>query len=58
MAPQDTGLRIEYEKFVNFKKEKEQKQWKQMAGFYGNNKMANLEEKENEETTLREKIKR
>ena len=58
MAPGDKSLRDEYLKFVEFKKEKEQKQWKQMAGFYNTNQMAEVERKEKEETTLRDKIKR
>ena len=58
LAPADKGLRDEYEKFLTFKKEKEQKQWKSMAGFFNNSKMDEMERKEKAETTLREKIKR
>ena len=51
-------LEDEYEKFLTFKKEKEQKQWKSMAGFFNNSKMVEMVRKEKAETTLREKIKR
>ena len=58
LAPGDRGLREEFEKFIKIKKDKEQKQWKAMAGFYNTNKMENIEKKELEETTLRDKVKR
>ena len=58
MAPGDKGLRDEYLKFIEAKKDKETKQWRQMAGFYNDNKMTEIEKKEKEETTLRDKIKR
>ena len=58
LSPNDKSLRNEYEAFVNFKKETEQKQWSKMYGFYISQKMEMMKKKDEEEAELRQKIKR
>ena len=58
LSPNDKSLRTEYEAFLGFRKEAEQKQWAKMSGFYNSQKMENLKKKDEEEAELRQKIKR
>ena len=58
LTPNDRSLRTEYESFVAFRKEAEQKQWQKMSGFLNSPKMEMLKKKDEEEAELRHKIKR
>lgn len=58
LSPNDKSLRSEYEAFLSFKKETEQKQWSKMSGFYNSQKMEMMKKKDEEEAELRHKIKR
>lgn len=58
LAPNDRELRKEYDALVNTMKTKEREWFDKMKGFYNTDKLAKIEQQDEELTSLREKIKR
>ncbi len=58
LAPNDVNLRNEYKSLTDLKMTKEQEWQKKMSGFYTSAKMAKIEQKDEEEAILREKLQR
>lgn len=58
LAPNDINLRNEYKSLADLKMTKEQEWYQKMNGFYSSSKMAKIEQQDEEEAILREKLQR
>ena len=56
MSPADKNLRDEYKKLSDLKMTKEKEWYSKMNGFYKSQKMAEIEQRDEEEAILREKL--
>lgn len=56
--PNDRGMRAELKKFSEEKSAKEKLWYSKMAGFYQGTKLSQIEDEDNEQAILREKIER
>ena len=58
LDPNDKNLRTEYKQLSDLKQTKEQEWYSKMSGFLKSEKMAKIEQKDEEEAVLREKLQR
>ena len=58
LAPSDVNLRNEYKQLTDFKATKESQWYSKMSGFLHSEKMAKIEQHDEEQTILREKLQR
>lgn len=58
MDPNNLNLRSEYKALCDVKSAKEKEWYSKMNGFYNGEKLKKIEDADEEETLLREKVKR
>ena len=58
LEPNDKNMRMEHKKLSAEKSSKEKEWYSKMSGFYGKDKLTKIESRDEEETLLREKVKR
>lgn len=58
LMPSDQGMRVEHKKLMAEKSSKEKEWYSKMTGFYGKQKLSQIESRDEEEIALREKLKR
>jgi len=58
LEPNDAAMRSEHKKLCAEKSSKEKEWYSKMNGFYGKDKLSKIEDRDQEETLLREKVKR
>lgn len=58
LEPSNKQIRQEYQQLCDLKSKKEKQWYSAMSGFYNSDKLKNIQQKEESETLLREKIKR